>query len=82
MQRLNFQGIVLLHLHHIQSYLVQEAHLRLQTLGAYLKMFIVVSLCDNVNQLGAGNDKVFEFLENVLTEVIDLFPSNYIHIGG
>ena len=30
----------------------------------------------------AGNDKVFEFLENVLTEVIDLFPSQYIHIGG
>ena len=24
----------------------------------------------------------FEFLENVLTEVIDLFPGEYIHIGG
>ena len=30
----------------------------------------------------AGNDKVFEFLQDVLTEVIDLFPSTYIHIGG
>lgn len=30
----------------------------------------------------AGNDSVFTFLENVLTEVIDLFPSEYIHIGG
>ena len=30
----------------------------------------------------AGNDEVFTFLENVLTEVIDLFPSEYIHIGG
>ncbi len=30
----------------------------------------------------AGNDRTFEFLENVLTEVIDLFPSKYIHIGG
>ncbi len=30
----------------------------------------------------AGNEKVFEFLENVLSEVIDLFPSKYIHIGG
>lgn len=29
-----------------------------------------------------GNDKTFEFLENVLSEVIDLFPSHYIHIGG
>ena len=24
----------------------------------------------------------FEFLENVLTEVMDIFPSEYIHIGG
>ena len=30
----------------------------------------------------AGNDSVFHFLEDVLTEVIDLFPSTYIHIGG
>lgn len=30
----------------------------------------------------AGNDSVFHFLENVLTEVIQLFPSTYIHIGG
>ena len=27
-------------------------------------------------------DKTFEFLEDVLTEVMDLFPSRYIHIGG
>jgi hexosaminidase len=30
----------------------------------------------------AGNDSTFQFLEAVLTEVIDLFPSEYIHIGG
>jgi len=30
----------------------------------------------------AGNDSVFTFLEDVLTEVVDLFPSKYIHIGG
>lgn len=30
----------------------------------------------------AGNDSVFHFLEDVLTEVIALFPSAYIHIGG
>ena len=29
-----------------------------------------------------GNEASFEFLEAVLTEVIDLFPSEYIHIGG
>jgi hexosaminidase len=27
-------------------------------------------------------DNTFKFLEDVLTEVIDLFPSEYIHIGG
>jgi hexosaminidase len=30
----------------------------------------------------AGKDSTFEFLEDVLLEVIELFPSEYIHIGG
>lgn len=30
----------------------------------------------------AGKETTFEFLENVLSEVIDLFPSQLIHIGG
>ena len=30
----------------------------------------------------AGNERTFAFLEDVLTEVMDLFPSKYIHIGG
>lgn len=30
----------------------------------------------------AGNEKTFDFLEDVLTEVIDLFPGRYIHIGA
>ena len=30
----------------------------------------------------AGNDSVFLFLENVFDEIVDLFPSNRIHIGG
>ena len=29
-----------------------------------------------------ANDSVFIFLENVLTEVMQLFPSKYIHVGG
>jgi len=29
-----------------------------------------------------GKENTFRFLEDVLTEVIDLFPSKYIHIGG
>src|SRR5665647_2714454 len=30
----------------------------------------------------AGNEQTFKFLEDVLTEVADLFPSPIIHIGG
>lgn len=30
----------------------------------------------------AGKDETFEFLQNVLAEVLELFPSEYIHIGG
>ena len=30
----------------------------------------------------AGKEETFEFLENVLLEVMDLFPGEYIHIGG
>jgi hexosaminidase len=30
----------------------------------------------------AGNDFTFTFIENVLSEVIDLFPGAYIHVGG
>ena len=30
----------------------------------------------------AGNDAVFKFLQDVLAEVMKLFPSEYIHIGG
>lgn len=29
-----------------------------------------------------GNEQTFTFLKNVLTEVMALFPSTYIHIGG
>jgi hexosaminidase len=30
----------------------------------------------------AGNDSVFQFLENVIDEVVPLFESEYFHIGG
>lgn len=29
-----------------------------------------------------GNEKTFEFLKNVLDEVLTIFPSQYIHVGG
>ena len=33
-------------------------------------------------ELCIGNENTFKFLETVLDEVISLFPSKYIHIGG
>lgn len=32
--------------------------------------------------LCAGNEGTYTFLENILTEVMELFPAEYIHIGG
>jgi hexosaminidase len=32
--------------------------------------------------LCAGNDKVYEMFQDVLSEVIDVFPSRFIHVGG
>lgn len=30
----------------------------------------------------AGREQTFEFIQNVLTEVMQLFPSEFIHVGG
>ena len=32
--------------------------------------------------LCAGNEDTYTFLENILTEIMEMFPSEYIHIGG
>jgi len=32
--------------------------------------------------LCAGNEKTYEFLEGVFSEIVELFPSKYIHVGG
>lgn len=34
------------------------------------------------NVLCAGNDSVFLALDNIITEIAEMFPSKYIHIGG
>ncbi|MEN6455759.1 MAG: family 20 glycosylhydrolase [Prolixibacteraceae bacterium] len=36
----------------------------------------------NSNELCIGNEKTFRFCEDILLELMELFPSNYIHIGG
>ena len=32
--------------------------------------------------LCAGNDQSYEFVKDILDEIVELFPSDYIHIGG
>ncbi len=32
--------------------------------------------------LCAGNEDIYTFLDNILSEIIEIFPSEYIHIGG
>jgi hexosaminidase len=49
------------------------------TKGPY-KVMETWGVSDDV--LCAGNDSSFNFLENVLDEVMQLFPSKLIHIGG
>jgi hexosaminidase len=39
-------------------------------------------MMNKYNNVLQASDKTFSFLEDVLTEVMDLFPSPYIHIGG
>ena len=36
----------------------------------------------NTDIFCAGNEEVFTFIEDVLDEVMELFPAKYIHIGG
>lgn len=41
--------------------------------------------CDSNDITGvycAGNDGSFEFLQNIISEVVALFPNEYLHIGG
>jgi len=49
------------------------------TKGPY-KVFETWGVIDDV--FCAGNDSTYQFLQNVLDEVLPLFPSKYIHVGG
>lgn len=52
-----------------------------EVLTAYPELSCTHELC-KPSDFCVGNEKTFEFLEQVLTEVMELFPSEYIHIGG
>ncbi len=63
---------------HMQAALAAYPHLGC-TGGPY-EVWKQWGISDNV--LCAGNDSTLTFIEDVLTEVMDIFPSTYIHIGG
>ena len=46
------------------------------------KTYVVRDYYDVFDEVYCPKEHTFRFLEDVLTEVIDLFPSHYIHIGG
>lgn len=63
---------------HMQAALAAYPHLGC-TGGPY-ETWTQWGVSDNV--LCAGNDSVLTFIDDVLTEVMDIFPSEYIHVGG
>lgn len=63
---------------HMQAALAAYPHLGC-TGGPY-EVWTQWGVSDNV--LCAGNDSVLTFIDDILTEVMGLFPSKYIHIGG
>jgi hexosaminidase len=48
--------------------------------GGPYEVWTIWGVSDNV--LCIGNDKTLQFMEDVLAEVLQIFPSEYIHIGG
>ena len=48
--------------------------------GGPYEVWKMWGVSDNV--LCAGNDATLSFIEDILSEVIEVFPSEYIHIGG
>ncbi|WP_460941699.1 glycoside hydrolase family 20 protein [Spirosoma daeguense] len=51
-------------------------------LGCFPGPYQVATKWGVFNDVFCPTEKTFAFLEDVLSEVIDLFPSKYIHIGG
>lgn len=57
-----------------------KAYPQLGCTGGPYEVWTRWGIADDV--LCASNDSVYAFLEDVLDEIVDIFPSQYIHIGG
>ena len=63
---------------HMQAALT--AYPNLGCTGGPYEVWTMWGVSENV--LCAGNDETLRFIEDVFTEIIDIFPSEYIHVGG
>lgn len=63
---------------HMQAALT--AYPELGCTGGPYEVWTQWGISDDV--LCAGNDKTLEFIEEVLAEIVEIFPSEYIHVGG
>lgn len=63
---------------HMQAALA--AYPELGCTGGPYEVWKMWGVSDNV--LCAGNDKTLQFIDDVLTEIMEIFPSEYIHVGG
>lgn len=63
---------------HMQAAL--KAYPELGCTGGPYEVWTQWGISDDV--LCAGNDKTLVFLEDVLGEIMEMFPSEYIHVGG
>lgn len=64
---------------HMQAVLASYPELGCEGYGPY-EVWNYAGVSPDV--LCAGNEKTFEFLEGVFDEILEIFPSKYIHIGG
>lgn len=63
---------------HMQSALA--AYPELGCTGGPYEVWTQWGVSDNV--LCAGNDQTIQFIKDVLAEIVEIFPSEYIHVGG
>jgi len=63
---------------HMQAAL--HAYPELGCTGGPYEVWTQWGVSDNV--LCAGNDEVLKFIEDVFAEIVEIFPSEYIHVGG
>ncbi|MFI3280993.1 MAG: family 20 glycosylhydrolase [Rikenellaceae bacterium] len=68
---------------HTMSSLAAYPHLACQSEGKYIGVTPGFVGHDGYTPVYcAGKEEVFSFLEDVLCEVMELFPTKYIHVGG